>query len=160
MPAHSSRIRTVMAMSIPTIADLKMISAESCRAVPTGKYSTNRNGSRKAITEYVHFAKTVGLGEMTMDEWHDLMVQAVQAEGKQELLEKIKAHCRKLAWLKDDKEITEYALKCLSSGAYRAWNRNKKLTRQQAGKLKRIRGRRNEDNNNSKAHFRIQLGEL
>jgi len=140
-------------MSIPTIADLRWTGAESCRAVPTGKYTTNRNGSRKAVTTYVHYARTAGLGEITVDEWYSLMAQAIEAEGKQELLEKIKAHCRKLAWLNDDREVTEYALKCLSSGAYRAWNRNKKLTGQQAGKLKRIRERRNEGNN--KAHFRM-----
>lgn len=136
-------------MSTPTIADLRWTGAESCRAVPTGKYTTNRNGSRKAVTTYVHYARTAGLGEMTMDEWHDLMIQAVRAEGKQELLERIKSHCRKLAWLKDDKEITEYALKCLSSGAYRAWNRNKKLTPKQMQKLKkRMEAKRNDDRGN------------
>ena len=145
-------------MSIPTISELRWISAESCRAVPTGKYTTNRNGSRKADTTYVHYARTAGLGEITVDEWYSLMAQAIEAEGKQELLERIKDHCKKLAWLRDDKEITEYAMKCLSSGAYQAWNRNKRLTPEQAKKLKKRMEAKRNGKGNEKAGRGDRLG--
>lgn len=51
-----------------------------------------------------------------------VVVTAVLAEGKQELLDRIKAHCKEhCAWLKNDKAVSEYALECLSSKAYKAW---------------------------------------
>jgi hypothetical protein len=121
-------------------------------------YTTNRNGSRTAITEYFRYARTAGLGEITVDEWYSLMAQAVEAEGKQELLNRIKDHCKKLAWLRDDKEITEYAMKCLSSGVYRAWRRNKRLTPKQMQKLKKRMEAKRDGKGNEKAGRGDRLG--
>ena len=39
----------------------------------------------------------------------------------EDLLQKIIEHCRKLAWLKTEQQLTEYALECLESKAYYAW---------------------------------------
>lgn len=56
------------------------------------------------------------------EELKKVLEEAVQAEGKQELLDRVKAHCKEhCAWLKNDKAVSEYALECLSSKAYEAW---------------------------------------
>ncbi|MGN0276470.1 MAG: hypothetical protein ACI4CZ_04675 [Hominisplanchenecus sp.] len=54
--------------------------------------------------------------------WKQRALEEIEAAGEGELLERIKEHCRGLAWLHTETEIEEYAIECLCSRAYRAWD--------------------------------------
>ena len=59
---------------------------------------------------------------MPLCNWLQLTRDAIAAEGKQELFEKIVEHCRThCAWLHKETELEEYAMSCLSSHAYEHW---------------------------------------
>lgn len=104
------------------MADLEWKSSRMYRQEPTGDFTTNRNGRRVPVTKGTEYVTTAGAGTLSIAEWCKLMEAAVHAEGKQELLDRIKAHCKEhCAWLKNDKAVSEYALECLSSKAYKAW---------------------------------------
>ena len=104
-----------------TVESLKWTSSREVRTVPTGRMIQTQNGRTKAETvslEYVRIAS----GEMVeLSDWFRRMKDAVVQEGKQGLLEKIKDHCKKLAWLHTDQEIEQYSLECLSHKAYEYW---------------------------------------
>ncbi len=62
------------------------------------------------------------LGELLPEEWRKQVMAAVGENGKTDLLEQIKDHCRKhCAWLHKEEEIEEYALECLVDEAYLYW---------------------------------------
>lgn len=108
-----------------TMADLEWRSSRMYRQEPTGNFTVNRNGKRVPVTDGVEYVRTAGAGTMALLEWYKLMTAAVQAEGKQELLDRIKEHCRThCAWLKSDNAVNEHALECLSNKAYEAWGLN------------------------------------
>lgn len=110
------------------MADLEWKSSRMYRQEPTGDFTTNRNGRRVPVTKGTEYVTTAGAGTLSIAEWCKLMEEAVQAEGKQELLDRIKAHCKEhCAWLKNDKAVSEYALECLSGKAYEVWQRNGKF---------------------------------
>ena len=100
-----------------TMDDLKETGVKEFRAEPTGDYTTNRNGKRVPVTKGVEYVTTKGAGRMPESKWHDLIRQAADKD----LLEKIKEHCRSLAWLRTEKALEEYSLECLANGAYLHW---------------------------------------
>ena len=68
--------------------------------------------------EYV----TTEAGRFTVGEWHRLLDEAVFCEEKTWLLDLIVNHVRShCAWLHKNQDIRNYALECLSSGAYHSW---------------------------------------
>lgn len=111
-----------------SIAELKMIAVPTVRAVPTGRQYRARNGKMKDETTCVEFARITTEEEMPMDEWYKRMDEAVEREGKTELLQAITDHCRKhCAWLRTEADVHKYALDVLSSGAYRNWRGFRKV---------------------------------
>lgn len=103
------------------IEDLRWKGPREFRAEPTGDYIINRKGRRVPVLEGVEFVKTVGVGTMTISEWYQQMRTAIKEEGQEELLKKVIDYCRRLVWLKTEKQIIEYALECIESEAYLAW---------------------------------------
>lgn len=105
-----------------SIAELRMTSVPTYRQVPTGRQFRTSNGKMKDETVGVEYAKITTGEELTMAEWYKLMDKAVEREGKTELLQAITEYCREhCAWLQTDREVHEYALDILSSGAYLKW---------------------------------------
>ena len=104
-----------------TLEDLREIHAREYRQEPTGSYTINRNGRRVPVTHSVEYCQTIA-GKIPLDKWVKLMRDVIAAEGKQELFEQIKEHCRThCAWLHKETELEEYSLSCLSSHAYEHW---------------------------------------
>lgn len=104
-----------------TIKELRSIGAREFRAVPTGDFTISRNGRRVVVTKGVEFVRMKS-GMMELDEWARQMLQAVEAEGQKDLLNKIIDYCSNFAWLKKDEDVLMYALECLSSEAYKHWD--------------------------------------
>lgn len=104
-----------------TIAELRQVGPLEFRAVPTGNYILTRNGKRKQETVGKEFINT-HVGKFELREWYSFMEEAVRREGAERLLntiiEHVSAHC---FWFHSKKEIRNYALGCLSSGAYHSW---------------------------------------
>ena len=104
-----------------TIAELRQVGPLEFRAVPTGNYILTRNGKRKQETVGKEFINTHA-GKFELREWYSYMEEAVRREGAERLLntiiEHVSAHC---FWFHSKKEIRNYALGCLSSGAYHSW---------------------------------------
>ena len=104
-----------------TIAELRQVGPLEFRAVPTGNYILTRNGKRKQETVGKEFINTQ-VGKFELREWYSYMEEAVRREGAEWLLnaiiEHVSTHC---FWLHSKKEIRNYALGCLSSGAYHSW---------------------------------------
>ena len=73
---------------IYNIADLRWTSAREYRQMPTGRFTTNRNGRRVEITEGAEFVKT-NVGTFELSKWYLLMEEAVRLEKKENLLKKI-----------------------------------------------------------------------
>ena len=110
-----------------SIAELRMTSVPTYRQVPTGRQFRTSNGKMKDETVGVEYAKITTGEELTMAEWYKLMDEAVEREGKTELLQAITEYCREhCAWLRTDREVHEYALAVLSSEAYQKWRRFRK----------------------------------
>nr|DAN97753.1 MAG TPA: hypothetical protein [Caudoviricetes sp.] len=90
------------------------------RSEPTGTYTT-RFGNTRNKNAFKEFYKTK-IGEFTPEKWLEVTLQIIEEINKTELLEKIKEHVKNnCAWLKNDKEIEEYSVSCLASGAYMYW---------------------------------------
>lgn len=104
-----------------TIAELRQVGPLEFRAVPTGNYILTRNGKRKQETIGKEFINTQ-VGKFELREWYSYMEEAVRREGAEWLLnaiiEHVSTHC---FWFHSKKEIRNYALGCLSSGAYHSW---------------------------------------
>ena len=104
-----------------TIAELRQVGPLEFRAVPTGNYILTRNGKRKQETVGKEFINTQ-VGKFELREWYSYMEEAVHREGAEWLLntiiEHVSAHC---FWFRSKKEIRNYALWCLASGAYHSW---------------------------------------
>ena len=97
-----------------TTADLYWAGARQYRQVPTGRMVKTTRGNLKPETVGKEFVKTVSGQTYELGAWYRAMREAVKAEGLQELLEEIKMHCRQLAWLRNETQVEEYALECLS----------------------------------------------
>ncbi len=104
-----------------SIASLKWKGVREFRIEDTGKFRTARNGKRIPITQGVLYVDTVGEGRMKLEDWYSEFEKAVDEEGKTDLLEKIIAECKKLAWLRTEKDVRHYAMECMSDNAYKAW---------------------------------------
>lgn len=104
-----------------SIEQLRTIGPDEFRSVPTGRYVETRNGKRKEVTEGKEYKQT-GAGRFEKSEWIRHMEEAVRCEGKTWLLDLIVNHVRShCAWLHKNQDIRNYALECLSSGAYHSW---------------------------------------
>lgn len=109
-------------MRIVSISDYS-INCRLGRSVSVGQPYVNRRGNLKYRTEYRTIYKTK-LGELSPDEWLCEAKQIVDVAGEIELLNSIITHCREnCAWLRNaaEKDIEEYAMNCLTSGAYTYW---------------------------------------
>jgi len=103
------------------LKNLQQIGCLEFRAEPTGNWIATRNGKRKMETRGVEYVTTEA-GRFTVDEWHRLLDEAVFCEEKTWLLDLIVNHVRShCAWLHKNQDIRNYALECLSSGAYHSW---------------------------------------
>ena len=104
-----------------SLEDLRQKGCNEFRTVPTGKWIETKNGRRKMETKGVEYVTTAA-GRFEMSEWHRLLEEAVFCEEKEWLLnvlrDHVRAHC---AWLHTNNDIRNYALECLSSGAYHSW---------------------------------------
>lgn len=103
-----------------SIADLKQTGTNEFRTVGTGSYYVNRMGRRVENTVGVNYIPTK-VGKFSDTKWYQLMDEAVIRENQQDLLARIEEACRRLAWLKTDKERHVYALGILASEAYLYW---------------------------------------
>lgn len=75
----------------------------------------------KRVYEFKIFYKT-DAGEFEPEQWRERALREIESEGQTELLNKITAHVRThCAWLCRETEIIDYAMDCLCSGAYQAW---------------------------------------
>lgn len=91
-------------------------------AMSTGETITIRFGNRRKVTKYQETYQTPA-GEFKPDEWHELVLAEVKADGKSALLEQVTKHCETVcAWLHTDDERQRYALECLANHAYEHWD--------------------------------------
>lgn len=91
------------------------------RSEPTGKYVNTHMHTRRAVTKFRLRYRT-SKGEFLPEDWRQKILDQVTADGKEELLEQIKEHCRNnCAWLHTEDAIEEYALECTASHAYEYW---------------------------------------
>lgn len=104
-----------------TIDSLKWTSSREFREVKTGRMIKTQNGRMKAETVGCEYVRIASGEHVELTKWYQMMREAVVREGKQGLLEQIKDHCKRLAWLHTDQEIEEYSLECLSHKAYEYW---------------------------------------
>lgn len=110
-----------------TIEDLKQTAAREYRQEPTGNWILNRNGTRKQETIGKEYVPT-RVGKIELHEWCKLMDEAVRNAGLNTLLFQIETYARlHFAWLQSDQEVHEHALSCISSGAYKHWERFKEV---------------------------------
>ena len=111
-----------------SIAELKMTSVPTVRAVPTGRQYRASNGKMKDETICVEYARITTREEMPMDEWYKRMDEAVEREEQTALVQAITDYCRKhCAWLRTEAALHNYALDVLSSEAYRNWRGFRKM---------------------------------
>ncbi len=62
------------------------------------------------------------IGNFSQEEWYELALKTVRETGEYELYLKIVEHCKKhCAWLHKEREISEYALSCMTDRAYKSW---------------------------------------
>ena len=81
----------------------------------------DRKGKTRWITESEPGFATPR-GNITEREWRQQVEEIIKENGLEELLEQIKAHCRRYcAWLKKESELEMYAMECLASRAYESW---------------------------------------
>ena len=114
-----------------SIEDLKQTSAMEFRAVPTGNWVISRNGKKKMETEGKEYIPT-RCGKFERSIWCRLMEEAIRESDKNTLLFQIEAYCRlHCAWLHTDQAVHEYAMDCLSSGAYKHWKDFKEVMNEQ-----------------------------
>ena len=109
-------------MKIVSISDYS-IHYRLGRVENVGQPYINNRGNRKYRTEFRTIYKT-NTGDFSPDEWLCEAKQVVEASGEMDLLNSIIAYCREnCAWLRNavEKDIEEYAMSCLASGAYTYW---------------------------------------
>lgn len=103
------------------LKSLKQTGCNEFRSEPTGRWIETRNGKRKMETRGVEYVTTKA-GRFEREKWHSYLEEAVFCEDLTRLLNVIighvRAHC---AWLHTNKDTRNYALECLSSGAYHSW---------------------------------------
>ena len=88
------------------------------RAEISGKGSIGHREAR-----YVTWYETAWNRILSPAEWLGLAEDAIEREGKQELLKKIEDHCKtNCAWIKKETELHEYAVDALCSRSYEHWD--------------------------------------
>lgn len=94
-----------------------MLSARTYTCKTIGKDKAGKN-----ILESRETYKTP-IGEIEIGKWAKRVEEAAKADGKAELLERIKERASKLAWMQraDELEIKIYACECLLDKAYEHW---------------------------------------
>ena len=103
-----------------TTADFQ-IKLKTGRSAPTGMYTITKKGTKKVVTEYRENFVTPS-GTFSPKEWKEKAMAAVKADGKEELLKRIKLHCAQhCAWLRTEDDFEVHALDCLCSETYKSW---------------------------------------
>lgn len=104
-----------------TLEDLRQTAANEFRVSSTGNWVIGKNGKRKMETVGKEYIPT-RIGKIEKRKWFRLMEEAIREAGLNTLLFQIETHCRlHCAWLHTDQDVHEYAMSCLSSGAYKHW---------------------------------------
>lgn len=94
--------------------------SEICRAVPTGVVEILKNGKTKQRYEYRAYVPTKE-GEIELNQWIRRAMEEIEEQGKTELFERIKEHCRRYGWLRKEKELNDWSLHCYYYDAYMHW---------------------------------------
>ena len=90
-------------------------------SIPTRELYVTRAGNTRHRIEFKEYYKT-NMGEFAPKEWLETALQIIQAVQETKLLEEIKGYVKKnCLWLKSEKEIEEYSVRCLISGTYMYW---------------------------------------
>ena len=98
------------------------------RSAPTGMYTITKEGTKKVVTEYRENFVTPS-GTFSPKEWREKAMAAVKADGKEELLKRIRLYCgQHCAWLRTEDDVEVHALDCLCSEAYKSWEEFKEET--------------------------------
>ena len=93
------------------------------RCEETGELYKTRSGNmkRKCIFKELYVTE---IGEFSPTEWLRMALQIVKCIGEEKLLVEIEKYEEKnYVWLKTDKDIQEYSVQCLLSGAYMYWGK-------------------------------------
>lgn len=107
-------------MKVVSISDYA-IKCRVCRCEPTGTTYITRSGNIKQKDVLREFCQT-NMGEFASDKWLEVTLNIIQELQETKLLEEIKEYVKNhCIWLKTDKEIEEYSVSCLASGAYVYW---------------------------------------
>lgn len=92
------------------------------RAERTGHYEFTRNGNRREITKYKEEYKTKA-GTLSPEEWSVKLKAEIVAAGENDILECIKAYCKKhFVWIRTEEKLEEYALNIHAGRVYRYWS--------------------------------------
>lgn len=112
-----------------TTEDLHIIAAQSHVQVPTGKKVVLRNGKTKNETKGVTVVKTA-VGELAKENWANMFEAAINREKMFVLYKAVLQHVSELAWLKEAplSERRTYALECIDTKAYLAWEKRGEFT--------------------------------
>ena len=115
---------------------MKLIEISECsirsrrgRVEETGGIYQTRSGNIKRKCVFKEIYET-GIGKFYQSEWMDMALQVIECIGENDLLDEIKKYAKEnYVWLKADKDIQEYSVQCLLSGAYMYWGKfeNKRI---------------------------------
>lgn len=79
-----------------------------------------KNGKVRQKAEYRVYMPTRN-GEIEINRWRELAKEAVKADGKTELFERIMDYIKDYGWLKKIPDREEWALSCMYYGSYMFW---------------------------------------
>ncbi len=84
--------------------------------------TVGKDASGRKITKSAEYYNTP-VGRLEIGEWKKRAEEAAAQDGLEDLLAKIKDHCKEhCAWLKNKGDLELYAIECLVSEAYKHWN--------------------------------------
>ncbi len=84
-------------------------------------YCLGKDSSGRKLFEEKNYKKTM-FGEIENSEWYKLAEQIIVASGNEQLLERVKDYCKNhCAWLHREQDVEKYAIECIMSEAYMAW---------------------------------------
>ena len=105
-----------------TVQDLtieKLTFIRTGHSVPSG--FRVRHGKLKRKYKYIEEYRTK-IGIFSPAEWNRTALQVVKDTGKYELYLSLMDYCRSnYGWLREEAEISEYALECMAWRSYEAW---------------------------------------
>lgn len=80
-----------------------------------------KDSNGRKLYKGTNYKKTL-FGEIEYSVWYEIAKRIIVLSGNEDLLERVKAHCREhCAWIHKEQEIEEYAIECVMDEAYMAW---------------------------------------